>query len=46
MYINPLVQRIQADFQRFHNDVFESYWCNQQLFCQIINGKLELNIGI
>lgn len=46
MFINHLVQRIQADFQRFHNDVFESYWCNQQLFCQIINGKLELNIGI
>lgn len=46
MYINKLIQRIQADFYRFDVNKFHKHWASTNLFCSIHNGKLDLHIGI
>lgn len=46
MYINQLIQRIRADFYRFSTSCFLRYWCTTELFCEIDNGELKLNVNV
>ena len=41
-FLSQLKIRILADFERFPSLKFMQYWCINDLFCKIGNGKLNI----